>query len=83
MKARTVDPIEIFEDSNLNLSAEHYIKADKEPTKQILYEAIQERCLDCLRTDDVNEVVACQVTTCPLYPYRCKNSQNSGQNFTE
>jgi hypothetical protein len=53
-----------------------------EATKQTLYKAIQERCLDCLKTDDVNEVIACQVPTCPLYPHRNKSGHDSDQNFT-
>ena len=54
----------------------------KKVTKQELYVAIQERCLYCLKTDDVKEVVSCPVLTCPLYPYRYKSDHNSGQNFT-
>lgn len=45
---------------------------DGEVKMEDLYKAIQQRCLDCLKTEDTAEVYACCVYTCPLYPHRLK-----------
>jgi len=72
MKTRVVSPKEIFGSPDLNLSPKHYIKGGNEVTMEYLYKAIQQRCLDCLKTEDVAEVYTCCVYTCPLYPHRLK-----------
>lgn len=45
---------------------------DVEVTMTTLYEAIRQRCLDCLKTEDEKEVYACCVYKCPLYSHRIK-----------